>query len=80
MEPVMTDTLDPIVLNFLYAILGGFLTLFFMWMGCKVFSHIVSFNIPDQLANGNMAVGLMIMGIFIGIGTAMGLVIGLGLN
>jgi hypothetical protein len=76
----MTDTLDPIVLNFVYAVLGGLLTLFFMWLGCKVFSHIVSFSIPDQLAQGNQAVGQMIMGIFIGIGMAMGLVIGLGLN
>ena len=56
------------------------MTLLFMWLGCKVFSHIVNFSIPEQLAQGNMAVGLMIMGIFIGIGTAMGLVIGLGLN
>jgi uncharacterized membrane protein YjfL (UPF0719 family) len=76
----MTDTVDPILLNFIYAILGGLLTIFFMWLGCKVFSHIVSFSIPDQLAQGNMAVGMMIMGIFIGIGTALGLVIGLGLN
>ncbi len=76
----MTDTMDPIFLNFLYAIIGGLLTLFFMWLGCKVFSHIVSFSIPDQLAQGNMAVGLMIMGIFIGIGTSLGRVIGLGLN
>jgi len=76
----MTDTLDPIILNFLYAIFGGLLTLFFMWLGCKVFSHIVSFNIAEELAKGNMAVGMMIMGIFIGIGTALGLVIGLGLN
>ncbi|MGD2083889.1 MAG: DUF350 domain-containing protein [Chromatiales bacterium] len=76
----MTDTLDPIILNFVYVIFGGALTLFFMWLGCKVFSHIVNFNIPEQLAKGNMAVGMMIMGIFIGIGTALGLVIGLGLN
>jgi uncharacterized membrane protein YjfL (UPF0719 family) len=76
----MTDTLDPVLLNFVYAILGGLLTIFFMWLGCKVFSHIVNFSIPDQLAQGNMAVGLMIMGIFIGIGVALGLVIGLGLN
>ena len=76
----MTDTLDPILLNFIYVILGGLLTIFFMWLGCKVFSHIVNFSIPDQLRQGNMAVGLMIMGIFIGIGTALGLVIGLGLN
>lgn len=76
----MTDTLDPIILNLLYVCFGGLLTLFFMWMGCKVFSHIVSFNIPEKLAEGNIAVGLMIMGMFIGIGTALGLVIGLGLN
>ena len=76
----MTDSLDPIILNFLYAICGGLLTIFFMWLGCKVFSHIVNFSIPDELQKGNMAVGVMIMGIFVGIGTALGLVIGLGLN
>ncbi len=76
----MTDAIDPLILNVLYACMGGFLTLLFMWLGCRVFSHIVSFSIPEQLAAGNIAVGLMIMGIFIGIGTAMGLVIGLGLN
>ncbi|WP_456375135.1 DUF350 domain-containing protein [Thiolapillus sp.] len=76
----MTSSLDPVVLNVLYACMGGMLTLLFMWLGCKVFSHIVNFSIPEQLAQGNQAVGLMIMGMFIGIGTAMGLVIGLGLN
>lgn len=76
----MTQALDPIVLNFLYAFLGGALTLFFMWMGCKIFNHMVCFNISEELGKGNVAVGLMIMGIFIGIGIALGLVIGLGLN
>ena len=76
----MTDLLDPIVLNFLYAFIGGVMTIFFMWMGCRVFGHIVSFSIQDKLAEGNVAVGLMMMGIFFGIGTALGLVIGLGLN
>lgn len=72
--------LDPIVLNFIYAFIGGVMTIFFMWMGCRVFGHIVSFSIQEKLAEGNIAVGLMMMGIFIGIGTALGLVIGLGLN
>lgn len=76
----MTDNFDPMFLNVLYACMGGMITLFFMWFGCKLFSHIVSFSIPDQLAKGNIAVGLMLMGMFIGIGTALGLVIGLGLN
>ena len=76
----MSDSIDPLVLNILYACMGGVLTLLFMWLGCRIFSHIVSFSIPDQLAKGNLAVGQMLMGIFIGIGVAMGLVIGLGLN
>ena len=60
--------------------MGGFLTLFFMWLGCKIFNHMVCFNISEELSKGNIAVGLMMMGIFIGIGVANGLVIGLGLN
>ena len=77
----MTDSFDPIVLNFLYATLGGVLTLVFMWLGCLLFNRMAcSFNIPEELGKGNIAVGLMVMGLFIGIGTALGLVIGLGLN
>ncbi len=76
----MSDAIDPLFLNILYACMGGLLTLLFMWLGCKVFSHIVNFSIPEQLSAGNTAVGQMIMGMFIGIGVAMGLVIGLGLN
>lgn len=72
--------MDPLLLNFIYAILGGFITLGFMWLGCKIFSHTVKFSIGTELKNGNTAVGLMIMGMFIGIGIALGLVVGLGLN
>ncbi len=76
----MTSQLDPIVLNFLYVILGGVLTLLFMKLGCSMFNKIVNFNISDELGKGNVAVGLMVMGLFIGVGTALGLVIGLGLS
>ncbi|MGB0722998.1 MAG: DUF350 domain-containing protein [Gammaproteobacteria bacterium] len=76
----MTDSLDPIVLNFIYALLGGAMTLGFMWTGCKILNHLVNFRIGEELAKGNMAVGLMVMGIFVGVGIAMGLVIGLGLS
>ncbi|KHF26434.1 DUF350 domain-containing protein [Solemya velum gill symbiont] len=75
----MTD-LDPLLLNIIYVATGGVMVLFFMWMGCKLFSHIVNFSIPDKLAEGNIAVGIMIAGMFVGIGTALGLVIGMGLN
>ncbi len=76
----MSTQLDPIVLNFLYVVLGGVLTLLFMKVGCSMFNKIVSFNISDELGKGNVAVGLMVMGLFIGIGIALGLVIGLGLS
>lgn len=72
--------IPPIILNFIYVILGGFLTLVFMKIGCSMFNKIVNFNISDELGKGNVAVGLMVMGLFIGIGTALGLVIGLGLS
>ena len=70
----------PIILNFIYVILGGFLTLTFMKIGCSLFNRMVSFDISDELAKGNIAVGLMVMGLFIGIGIALGMVIGLGLS
>jgi len=77
----MTQYIDPVILNFLYAAFGGMLTLLFMWLGCLFFNRMVcTFNIPEELSKGNIAVGLMVMGMFIGIGTALGLVIGLGLN
>ena len=72
--------LPPIVLNFVYVILGGLLTLMFMKVSCSVFNRMVSFNISEELAKGNIAVGLMVMGLFIGIGIALGMVIGLGLG
>jgi uncharacterized membrane protein YjfL (UPF0719 family) len=76
----MSSQLDPIVLNFLYVVLGGILTLLFMKLGCSMFNKTVNFNISDELGKGNIAVGLMVMGLFIGVGTALGLVIGLGLS
>jgi uncharacterized membrane protein YjfL (UPF0719 family) len=76
----MSAQLDPIVLNFLYVILGGILTLVFMKLGCSMFNKLVNFNISDELGKGNIAVGLMVMGLFIGVGIALGLVVGLGLS
>lgn len=72
--------ISPVIINFIYALLGGLLTLAFMWVGYKVFDLMTTFSIPDELAAGNRAVGSMVMGMFIGIGIAMGLVVGLSLN
>lgn len=70
----------PIILNFIYVMFGGLLTLVFMKFSCLMFNRMVSFNISDELGKGNIAVGLMVMGIFIGLGISLGLVIGLGLS
>jgi len=72
--------IPPIILNFVYVMFGGILTLLFMKFSCNMFNKMVSFNISDELGKGNVAVGLMVMGIFIGLGISLGLVIGLGLS
>lgn len=59
---------------------GGILTLVFMKVSCTMFNRMVNFDISDELGKGNIAVGLMVMGIFIGLGISLGLVIGLGLS
>ncbi len=76
----MPRPMSPIVVNLIYALLGGSITLVFMWIGYFIFNLFTPFNVAQELANGNQAVGSMVMGIFIGIGVAMGLVIGLSLN
>ena len=46
----MLDWIDPVILNFVYAALGGFMTIWFMKWGCSSFNKIVNFNISDELA------------------------------
>jgi len=75
----MTETASYILAKFFYVIVGGITMLFLMKIGCSMFSRMCSFNISDELGKGNIAVGLMVMGLFIGIGIALGMVIGLGL-
>jgi len=77
----MNEVLGPILMNFIYAAIGGLMTLAFMWLGCALFNKIVcNFDIGEELSKGNQAVGMMVMGMFIGIGVGIGLVIGMGLN
>ena len=69
-----------VILNFIYAVLGGFLTIGFMWLGYKIFDRLTDFDTSKELANQNRAVGLVVLGIFVGVGIAIGLVVGLGMN
>jgi uncharacterized membrane protein YjfL (UPF0719 family) len=69
-----------VVTNFMYAIAGGLLTIGFMVLAYWLSDKLTSFDTSAELAKGNRAVGSMVQGMFIGIGVAVGLVIGLGLN
>jgi uncharacterized membrane protein YjfL (UPF0719 family) len=68
------------LLNFTYAVSGTLLTLGFMVAGYKLFDKMAPFDTSKELSGNNTAVGLVIGSIFIGLGIAIGLVVGLGLN
>ena len=69
-----------VFLNFAYAICGALLTLGFMVIGFKIFDIITHFDTSKQLADKNVAVGIVVGAVFVGLGIAVGLVIGMGLN
>ena len=72
--------LQIILLNFFYAVIGALLTIGFMLIGYRLFDKITHFNTSEQLAQSNVAVGIVVGSIFIVLGIAIGLVIGMGLN
>ncbi len=69
-----------VVSNFTYAILGALLTIVFMVLGYKILDWITPFDTSKQLGEGNIAIGVVIGSMFVGLGIAVGLVVGLGLN
>ncbi|MEO0437734.1 MAG: DUF350 domain-containing protein [Pseudomonadota bacterium] len=66
--------------NFLYAGLGTALTLAFMMLGYWIFDVVNPLDINEELGKDNRAVGIVVAAIFVGLGIAVGLVIGMGLN
>jgi uncharacterized membrane protein YjfL (UPF0719 family) len=69
-----------VLLNFVYAVAGAAVTLVFMVIGYILFDRLTPFDTSRQLAEKNTAVGIVVGSIFIGLGIAIGLVIGMGLN
>ena len=67
-------------LNFLYAACGGLMLIVFAGIGFMIFRSGLGFSIRKELKNGNVAVAITVLGIFLGLGIGMGLVIGLSLN
>lgn len=68
------------LINMGYAIFGAILTLIFMVIGYMIFDKLTPFDTARQLAEKNIAVGIVVAAIFIGLGIAVGLTIGMGLN
>ncbi len=68
------------LINLAYALIGAILALFFMMVGFKLFDRMTPFETSKELGSGNIAVGIVIGSIFVGLGIAIGLVVGLGLN
>ena len=72
--------LSILVLNFTYVLIGAFFTLAFMALGYTLFDRMTPFDTSVELQKGNISVGIVVGAIFIGVGVAIGLVIGMGLN
>ncbi len=72
--------LEIVAANFTYAVLGALITIVLMMLGYKVLDWLTPFDTSQQLGENNVAVGIVVGSMFIGLGIAVGLVVGLGLN
>jgi len=68
------------VRNFIYAVLGVLVGMFASVGTYKLVNRVTRFDIPNELEKGNLAVGVVVGGIFIMIGLIVGLIIGMSLN
>lgn len=66
--------------NFLYAIVGVLVGVISAVLTYKLINRTTKFDIPVELEKGNLAVGVVVGGIFIMIGLIVGLIIGMSLN
>ena len=72
---------DPIMIrNFIYAIFGVIVGMLSSIGTYKLVNKTTRFDIPVELEKGNLAVGVVVGGIFIMIGLIVGLIIGMSLN
>ncbi|GAB4169909.1 MAG: hypothetical protein Kow00108_03780 [Calditrichia bacterium] len=71
---------SPLLLNIIYAMGGIFLGVLSAIFTYQLFSKITHFNIQEELEKGNLAVGMVVGGLFIMIGLIVGLIIGMSLN
>lgn len=70
---------NPIVVKMLIALYGGWIAIFFMVVGYRFLAGMMAFDISRELLEKNPAVGMAVLGMFVGLGVAVGLVVGLSL-
>jgi len=75
------DWVDLIMIrNFIYAIAGVIVGMVASVGTYKLVNLTTHFDIPSELEKGNLAVGIVVGGIFVMIGLIVGLIIGMSLN
>jgi uncharacterized membrane protein YjfL (UPF0719 family) len=71
--------IEIVLLNFVYAFVGIMFGIGTMFAGYKILDKLTHFATAKELEKGNVAVGLMVLGIFLGVGLC-ALTVGLALN
>jgi uncharacterized membrane protein YjfL (UPF0719 family) len=66
--------------NLIYAVVGVVIGIGFAILAYKLFDRVTHFSFAKELEKGNLAVGIVVGGLFIMIGLMIGLIIGMGLN
>jgi len=69
-----------IIYNLTYAVVGVVIGLAFAVLSYKLFDKVTHFSFAKELEKGNLAVGIVVGGLFVMIGLMIGLIIGMGLN
>jgi hypothetical protein len=71
---------EVIILNLTIAVVGVIIGLGFAILAYKLFDRVTHFSFAKELEKGNLAVGMVVCGLFVMIGLMIGLIIGMGLN
>ena len=71
---------SPLLINLIYAVAGILLGIISAISTYKLFNKISQFNMQEELEKGNLAVGMVVGGLFIMIGLIVGLITGMSLN
>ena len=70
----------PLFLNVIYAVGGVILGIASAILTYRLISRVTNFDMHSELEKGNLAVGVVVCGMFIMIGLIVGLIIGMSLN